>query len=102
MKFEPIPHRTFLFLQGPPGEFFWRLAEQLRDHALTVVLHCGGGSFKSQMKRADASRARYAVIVGDDEARAGMVSVKALRELTAQAQVSLEEAVDLIRKDKRR
>jgi histidyl-tRNA synthetase len=79
-----------------------RLAEQLRDHALTVVLHCGGGSFKSQMKRADASRARYAVIVGDDEARAGMVSVKALRELTAQAQVSLEEAVDLIRKDKRR
>jgi hypothetical protein len=31
-----------------------------------------------------------------------MVSVKALRELTAQAQVSLEEAVDLIRKDKRR
>jgi histidyl-tRNA synthetase len=79
-----------------------RLAEQLRDHALTVVLHCGGGSFKSQMKRADASQARYAVIVGDDEARAGMVSVKALRELTAQAQVSLEEAVDLIRKDKRR
>jgi histidyl-tRNA synthetase len=79
-----------------------RLAEQLRDHALTVVLHCGGGSFKSQMKRADASRARYAVIVGDDEARAGIVSVKALRELTAQAQVSLEEAVDLIRKDKRR
>lgn len=79
-----------------------RLAEQLRDHALTVVLHCGGGGFKSQMKRADASRARYAVIVGDDEARAGTVSVKALRELTAQAQVSLDEAVDLIRKDKRR
>ena len=33
---------------------------------LTVVLHCGGGSFKSQMKRADASGARFAVIVGED------------------------------------
>lgn len=31
MKFQPIPRRNFLFLQGPPGEFFWRLAEQLRQ-----------------------------------------------------------------------
>jgi capsular polysaccharide export protein len=35
MKFQPIPHRNFLFLQGPPGEFFWKLAEQLR------FLECG-------------------------------------------------------------
>lgn len=35
MKFQPIPHRNFLFLQGPPGEFFWRLAERLRQ------LECG-------------------------------------------------------------
>ena len=48
-----------------------RVAEQLRDAGLAVVLHCGGGSFKSQMKKADASGARYAVIVGDDEAGAG-------------------------------
>lgn len=88
------------------GEAADRLAEQvaerLRDHALSVLLHCGGGSFKSQMKRADASRARYAVIVGDDEAQAGMVSVKALRELTAQTRVPVDEAVDLIKKGKRR
>ena len=43
----------------------------LRDAGLSVVLHCGGGSFKSQMKRADASGARYAVIIGDDEAAHG-------------------------------
>ena len=40
--------------------------------ALPSMLHCGGGSFKSQMKKADASGARYAVIVGDDEAGAGV------------------------------
>ena len=75
-----------------------RIAERLRDHGIDVLLHCGGGSFKSQMKKADASGARFAVIVGDDEAQAGVVSVKPLRELAKQARVSLEEAVDLIKK----
>ena len=62
------------------------------------MLHCGGGSFKSQMKRADASGARYAVIVGDDEAGAGVVSVKPLREDAQQVRVSIAEAIDLIKK----
>ena len=44
------------------------------------VTICGGGSFKSQMKKADASGARYALIVGDDEAAAEQVTLKALRE----------------------
>ena len=43
------------------------------------MLHAGGGGFKSQMKRADASGARFAVIIGEDELRAGEVSVKPLR-----------------------
>ena len=79
-----------------------RIAERLRDHGIDVLLHCGGGSFKSQMKKADASGARFAVIVGDDEAQAGLVSVKALRELTAQVRVALEDAVELVRKSERR
>jgi histidyl-tRNA synthetase len=44
-----------------------------------VVLHAGGGSFKAQMKKADGSGARYALIVGEDELQAGEVSVKPLR-----------------------
>ena len=48
-----------------------RVAETLRDHGACVVVHAGGGSFKSQMKKADASGARLALIVGDDEAAAG-------------------------------
>ena len=55
------------------------VAEQLRDANLRVLLHCGGGSFKSQMKRADASNAVCAVIIGDDETRAGLVTLKPLR-----------------------
>jgi histidyl-tRNA synthetase len=43
------------------------------------LLHCGGGSFKSQMKKADNSGAVCAVIVGDDEAAANAVTLKPLR-----------------------
>jgi len=56
-----------------------RVAEQMRDESLRVVLHCGGGSFKSQMKKADASGAMVAVVIGDDEAQAGQVSVKPMQ-----------------------
>jgi len=54
-------------------------AERLRDAGLDVILHCGGGSFKSQFKRADTSGAQLAVIVGADELARGEVSVKWLR-----------------------
>lgn len=71
-------------------------AEQLRDAGLSVTLHCGGGSFKSQMKKADASNARYAVIIGDDEAAAGEVSLKPLREAGEQARMSVAAAADFL------
>ena len=89
---------VYLVRQGPAAERYGtRVAEQLRDSGLAVVLHCGGGSFKSQMRRADASSARYAVIVGDDEAAAGVVSVKPLREAAQQVRASVSEAIDLIK-----
>ncbi|MDD5385028.1 MAG: histidine--tRNA ligase [Gallionella sp.] len=56
-----------------------QVAEQLRDDKLRVLLHCGGGSFKSQMKKADASGAAVAVVIGDDEAQANEVSVKPMQ-----------------------
>jgi histidyl-tRNA synthetase len=57
------------------------LAERMRDAVpgLRVETNCGGGSFKSQLKRADRSGARYAVIVGDDEAARRVAAVKPLR-----------------------
>lgn len=51
-------------------------AETLRGQGLKVVLHAGGGSFKSQMKKADRSGARYAAILGDDEAATNEISLK--------------------------
>jgi histidyl-tRNA synthetase len=57
----------------------FRTAEVLRGAGFDVVLHCGGGSFKLQMKRADASGAHYAIIIGDDEAASGEVALKTLR-----------------------
>ncbi|HZW24912.1 MAG TPA: histidine--tRNA ligase [Gallionella sp.] len=55
------------------------VAEQLRDDKLRVLLHCGGGSFKSQMKKADSSGASVALVIGDDEAQANEVSVKPMQ-----------------------
>jgi len=72
------------------------VAEQLRDAGLMVVMHCGGGSFKSQMKKADASGARFAVIIGEEEAEAGEVSVKPLRDGGEQSRMSLPQAAEYL------
>ncbi|MGE0558434.1 MAG: histidine--tRNA ligase [Burkholderiales bacterium] len=74
-----------------------QVAERLRDAGLAVILHCGGGSFKSQMKKADGSGARFAVIIGDDEAQAGMLTVKPLRAEREQVRVSLTEACEFMK-----
>jgi histidyl-tRNA synthetase len=68
-----------------------RVGESLRDAGSAIVVHAGGGSFKSQMKKADASGAAYALIIGDDEAAAGTVSVKPLRGGGEQVAVPVAE-----------
>jgi histidyl-tRNA synthetase len=79
------------------------LAERIRDAGLDVVLHCaaatGPGSFKNQMKKADASGAAFAVILGDDEIAGQTATVKALRgaEGTAQqSSVAFDSVVDYV------
>ncbi len=71
------------------------LAEKLRQAGLQVVLHAGGGNFKSQMKKADRSQARYAIILGDDEVKTQQVSLKPMRANTQdqQQQLSLDAAI---------
>lgn len=64
------------------------LAEQLREAGLRVALHCGGGSFKSQMKKADGSGACFALIIGDEEAQSGQATLKPLREAGEQVRVA--------------
>jgi histidyl-tRNA synthetase len=91
------PADAYLAYSGAGVELHaWRMAEGLRDAGLAVILHCGGGSFKSQLRKADASGARFAVIVGEAEAAAGRVAVKPLRELSSQVAVSLAGAVEML------
>jgi histidyl-tRNA synthetase len=66
------------------------IAERMRDAGLAVVLHCGGGSFKSQMKKADSSGALFAVILGDEELEANEVTFKFLRKEAQQVRVKPE------------
>ncbi len=96
----PVPD-VYIVHQGETViDFAWKTAEFLRNEGLKAILHCGGGSFKSQMKKADASGARYAVIIGDDEVLAQQVTIKSLREASNQASVELGAVVDLIRKNR--
>lgn len=62
------------------------LAETLRDVGLSVILHAGSSSFKAQFKRADASGAQIAVILGEDELASGEASIKWLRQQGQQQQ----------------
>jgi histidyl-tRNA synthetase len=75
-----------------------RVAEGLRDRGISVLFNCGGGTFKLQMKKADASGAIFAVIIGDDEAHDGQATLKPLRGegREAQMRVPIDEIADAI------
>lgn len=67
------------------------LAERLRDGGITALCNCGGGNLKSQLRRADKVGARFALIVGEDESRKQVVTVKDLRRDIAQRQIPQAE-----------
>jgi histidyl-tRNA synthetase len=89
---------VYVVRQGEQAERYAEgIAEELRDAGFTVSLHCGGGSFKSQMKKADASGARFAAIIGDDEAAAHALTLKPLRTSGEQARFDLSHAIARLR-----
>ncbi|WP_299730946.1 histidine--tRNA ligase [uncultured Endozoicomonas sp.] len=69
------------------------VVERLRDALpqFKILMNCGGGGFKAQMKRADRSGAKYALIIGEDELQAGTATIKSLRADEAQQQLPLSE-----------
>ncbi len=81
MEHLPLPH-VYLVTQGEAAtREGMLLAERLRDRLpqLRLIVHCGGGSFKSQMKKADKSQAAYALILGDEELARNEIGLKPLR-----------------------
>ena len=93
----PAPDVYMVHQGAAASRLAFRVAEGLRDQGIAVLLHCGGGSFKSQMKKADGSGATFAVIIGDDEASTGEVQLKPLREEgAAQLKLKVDDLADAI------
>ncbi|MDH3532985.1 MAG: histidine--tRNA ligase [Gammaproteobacteria bacterium] len=74
------------------------LAEELRDRipGICVAMNLGGGSFKSQLKRADKSEARYALVLGEQELSEGRIGLKPLRSNEEQTSVALDDLADVL------
>jgi len=98
---QPVECDVYIVHQGEEAQrLAARVGEDLRDAGLSVIVHAGSASFKSQFKRADASGARVAVILGADEVAAQTASVKFLRAdaqgEAAQQQVPLAGLADVL------
>jgi histidyl-tRNA synthetase len=93
------PH-VYLVLNGVQGiRRGMVFADELRDavNGLRLQVNCGGGSFKSQFKRADKSGAHYALVIGDDEAGQGNIALKPLRSDMEQEMLSQQMAAQRLR-----
>ncbi len=93
-----VPHVYVISVDDADNAQALRLAEQLRDNlaGLRVLANCGGGSFKSQFRRADKSGAAIALILGSDERSAGTVSIKYLRDSRDQINVPQSALASLL------
>jgi histidyl-tRNA synthetase len=92
------PH-GYLILLGEEAETQGlRLAERLRDTGLRIECNCGGGGLKAQLKRADRSGARHALLLGEEEVRHATVTIKDLHD-GAQRTVAQSELIVLLSKD---
>ena len=72
------------------------LAEKLKDKipTLSIIVHCGESKMKAQMKKADNSGARMALILGEDESSEGKISIKFLRETSEQVTILQSEVAE--------
>ena len=94
---DSVPDAYVIHQGEATDEAAWKTVSYLRDQGLNVILHCGGGNFKAQMKKADSSGSRFAIIIGEDEIKDEVISVKSLRERITQIKVGLLEAAQLIK-----
>lgn len=97
------PHAVLLMMGERAQNSGLAVAEQMRNElpGLRILTVCGGGSFKSQMKRADKSQAEIALILGDDELENNVITVKYLRadrdaDKSQQEQLSQSQVIELI------
>ncbi|ABD80697.1 histidine--tRNA ligase [Saccharophagus degradans] len=89
---------VYIMAVGDVAPAAFSLAEQIRDRfpAMRVQTHCGGGSFKNQMKKADRSGADVALILGENEVAAQEVTLKYLRKDQPQTTIKQTDLLDLL------
>jgi histidyl-tRNA synthetase len=90
---------VYLVLLGESSEIKGlQLAEEIREQlpSIKMIAHCGGGSIKSQMKKADKSGADIALILAEDELNRKQVTVKYLREKKDQESIAFNELVEFL------
>ncbi len=94
-------HAYMVLVGEEPQRQGLAMAEQLRDAVpgLRLLTHCGGGSFKSQFKKADRSEALVAVIIGEDELARGVAGVKYLRQEREQQEIALDALGEFLRQE---
>jgi len=99
----PAPHIYFICGGERTIAAGFALAEQLRERlpSLKLVMHCGGGSFKSRFKKADKSGALLALVLGDEELEHKLVGLKYLRHDAEQQQVPWESLDSVLKKELR-
>ena len=93
-----VPDAYIVHVGEAAQAWAWQVAHALREEGVAATMHCGGGSFKSQMKKADASRARYALILGEDEVAAQQLTIKPLREAAEQTRIDLAQTIAFLKK----
>jgi histidyl-tRNA synthetase len=90
------PEAYLVLLGESPGKHGLRLAERLRNAGLRIECHCGSGGLKAQLKRADRSGARFALMLGDEELREKTVTVKDMRGQDVQVSVHQDVLIDFL------
>ena len=94
-----VPHVYFVVAGERAEAVGLMLAERLREAlpGVHIETNCGGGSFKSQLKRADNSGAQFALVLGDAEAEKQVVGLKSLRVEAPQAEIAWSEIANTLK-----
>jgi len=90
------PEAYIVFAGSEASSIGVSLAEQLRNQGLRVITHCGGGSLKSQMKKADKSGAKFTLLLGDEEIANGTVTVKDMSGESSQVNLPISDVAEKI------
>ena len=86
-------------LGSEPRNKAFMISELLRDENYKVNINLDSSSFKSQMKKADKSNAKIALIIGEDELKNNLIQVKLIRKDGSQTEVKEKDILSFIKQN---